>query len=102
MLDGSRLYLLHPVNVAVNELLNHGQLECRREHTASSTSRTDMLWVHIHGNQITNIAVLEFKNTFVLHEADFRPAMVNASSAQEMLDDTFTTDTETLLMANAC
>jgi hypothetical protein len=40
--DASRLYLIHPVNVAAKELLNHGQLECRREHITSPTSRTDI------------------------------------------------------------
>jgi hypothetical protein len=57
--------------------------------------------VHIHENQTTNIAVLEFKNTFVLCEADFRPAMANASEAEQMLEDAFETDNETLLTGNA-
>jgi hypothetical protein len=101
VLDASRLYLLHPVNVAVNELLKNGRLECRREHVASSTSRTDILWVHIHNDQTTNIAVLEFKNAFVLRKADFSPAMVNASEAERAVAKTFAGDTETLLTGNA-
>ena len=101
VLDASRLYLLHPVNVAVKELLNHGHLECRREHTASPTSRTDIVWVHIDGNQTTNVAVLEFKNTYVLREDDFRPAMANANEAERKLQDAFDTNTDTLLTGNA-
>jgi len=42
VLDASRLYLLYPVHAAVKELLSHGRLECRREHT-SHTSRTDIV-----------------------------------------------------------
>jgi hypothetical protein len=100
VLDASRLYLLHPVNVAVKELLKDGQLECRREHTASRTSRTDLLWMHIDGNQTTNVAVLEFKNTHVLHEEDFRLAMVNANEAEQALLDVADANTTTLLTGN--
>jgi hypothetical protein len=99
--DASRLYLLHPVNVAVRELLNHGQLECRREHAASHTSRTDIVWVHVDGNQTTNVAILEFKNAYVLHEEEFRPAMTNANEAEEKLNDVFDTEVDTLLTGNA-
>jgi hypothetical protein len=101
VLDASRLYLLHPVNVAANELLNYGRLECRREHIASQTSRTDVLWVHIHENKTTNIAVLEFKNAFVLQEAEFRLAMGDASEAGQKLEEAFNTDAKTLLTGNA-
>jgi hypothetical protein len=51
--------------------------------------------------RLPNIAVLEFKNTFVLREADFRPAMANASEAEQMLEDAFETDNKTLLTGNA-
>jgi hypothetical protein len=101
VLDASRLYLLHPVNVAANELLNRGRVECRREHTARNTSRMDILWVHIHGNHTTDIAVLEFKNTYVLHEADFLPAMTNASGAAQKLVAASGSDSGTLLTRNA-
>ena len=39
-----------------------------------------------NGNQIINIAVLEFKNTQVMHLADFSKAMANQGNAKSMRD----------------
>ncbi|PGH12372.1 hypothetical protein AJ79_04320 [Helicocarpus griseus UAMH5409] len=103
VLDASRLYLLHPVNIAIGQLLRGGiKLVCKREHTASNTARTDILWVHQHGEDTTDVAVLEFKNTYILHENEFRAAMGSDDQAEGMVYKAMGTGSEkTLLNGNA-
>ncbi|MCJ1260006.1 hypothetical protein MMC24_007846 [Lignoscripta atroalba] len=86
VLRASFLYLLHPVDVAVSRLLGTGSLDCRGEVSSMGGCRNDIKWVYRNGNQTTNIAVLEFKNTKVMHWQDFGFAMANSNNAKTMRD----------------
>lgn len=76
VLRASILHLLHPVNIAASTLVPTGQLFCQTEQYSTHQSRTDITWVYQHPQtqQLTNVAVLELKNTKVLKWADFSPA----------------------------
>lgn len=104
--DIARLNLVHAVNVVANELLKskkNGRLECRRERSVLHASRPDMLWVWVDSKGVeTNIAALEFKNTFILHYTDFKPAIANDNSvAAQKLKKLLKEHKESLLERNA-
>lgn len=104
VLRASNLYLLHPVNIAVNSLITNGHLYCTSEQSSHGGVRTDIRWVYrsSQSGQKTNIAVLEFKNTQVLRWADFLPATTDQQHAQDKLDDAQEKRHYTHLMDNAC
>ncbi|ERF71819.1 hypothetical protein EPUS_01734 [Endocarpon pusillum Z07020] len=103
VLRASNLYLLHPVNVAVKSLITNGDLYCTSEQSSRGGCRTDIRWVYrsSQSGQTTNIAVLEFKNTQVLHWADFLPASTDQQHAQAKLDDAQEKPKYTHLINNA-
>lgn len=101
VLRASFLYLFHPVHVAASRLLNTGNPDCRGELSATGGCRTDVRWVYRNGSQMTNIAVLEVKNTKVIHWNDFAFAMANTSNAKARRDAGFSSATSTLLRENA-
>ncbi|QSS61736.1 hypothetical protein I7I51_03913, partial [Histoplasma capsulatum] len=86
VLRASVLYLIHPVNVVANRLLNTGSLDCRGELASGGGCRTDVRWVYRNGSQTPNIAVLEVKYTKVLHLNDFHPALTNQQNARAKRD----------------
>ncbi|EEH33162.2 hypothetical protein PAAG_04215 [Paracoccidioides lutzii Pb01] len=70
------------LNVVANRLLNTGSLDCRGELASGGGCRTNVRWVYRNGSQTTNIAVLEVKNTKVLHLNDFHQALTNQQNAR--------------------
>ncbi|KAK2795043.1 hypothetical protein FQN50_009802 [Emmonsiellopsis sp. PD_5] len=86
VIRASLLYLLHPVNIAASRLLPAGRLYCRGEQSSGGGCRTDVRWVYHNGGQMVNIAVLELKNTKVVHWGDFAHAMANEGNAKAMHD----------------
>lgn len=95
VLRASSLYLFHPVNVAATSLLKAkgiqgGKLECGSERTTTQRNRTDIKWVFKadSGKQVT-IAVLELKNTKIIHQKDFAPALIaEATSVEDSGEET--------------
>ncbi|PGH28295.1 hypothetical protein AJ80_00186 [Polytolypa hystricis UAMH7299] len=67
-------------------LLAAGNLLCRGEVTSNGGCRTDVRWVYRNGSQMTTIAILEVKNTKVLHAADFTPASATVNNARAKRD----------------
>ncbi|OJD28487.1 hypothetical protein ACJ73_00118 [Blastomyces percursus] len=102
VLRASNLYLLHPVNVVANRLLAAGSLLCRGEVTSNGGCRTDVRWVYCNGSQMTTIAILEVKNTKVLHVADFTPAIATVNNARARRDDAQGQQHHTHFERNAC
>ena len=98
----SMLYLIHPVNVAASKLLgnNNKTLYCRSE-ILSGSSRTDIRWQVTDGHTYRNVAVLEFKNTKVLHWQDFRKASPQGVSAKDMRNTALGRKDQTLFESNA-
>jgi hypothetical protein len=82
-----RFYFTHPVNVAASLLMPPGgRLECRIE-MSDPRIRTDVRWVYRHGNKTINVAVLEFKNTKVIHRKYFENAMTSSRGAAKKVRD---------------
>lgn len=101
VLRASSLYLFHPVHVAISQLLNTGTLDCRGELSATGGCRTDIRWVYRNGNQMINIAILEVKNTKVIHWDDFASAMANHNSAKMKRDLAYSRKNNTHFRQNA-
>ncbi len=81
VLRASFMYLLHPVNVAASQLVNGPhRLQCVGE-VSERGIRTDIKWIARSNTGTITIAVLEFKNTRILHWEDFQPAMANWQNA---------------------
>src|SRR5438034_8184288 len=78
VIRASVLYLLHPVNVAVSQLIPQcGDIYCKSEMIPGAGCRTDVIWQYHCGQQSIKIAVLESKNTAILHYNDFAQAMAS-------------------------
>lgn len=83
ILRTSTLYLLHPVNVAATRLISNGRLYCTSEQSSTGGIRTDIRWVYQSSQgQTTNVAVLELKNTRVLHWSDYSSAQTTQQNAR--------------------
>ncbi|KAN0075113.1 hypothetical protein V8E54_007724 [Elaphomyces granulatus] len=75
------------LNVAASLLMPPGgRLECRIE-MLDPRIRTDVRWVYRHGNKTINVAVLEFKNTKVIHRKYFENAMTSSRGAAKKVRD---------------
>jgi hypothetical protein len=102
----SQLYLIHPVNIAAASVIerfgpNPGRLYCLAEHTTSD-SRTDFKWTfHPQHGQPRQIAVLELKNTSVLHWDDWRHAFCAPQQAYQKLNAAYNQADFTFLSRNA-
>ena len=102
----SQLYLIHPVNIAATSVIerfgpNPGRLYCLAEHTMSD-SRTDFKWTfHPQHGQPRQIAVLELKNTSVLHWDDWQPAFCAPQQAYHKLYAAYDREYSTFLSRNA-
>ena len=71
------LQLIHPVNIALQEICPPGtRIFCRAETSTDGTSCFDVEWslYDIRGTHLSRLAVLEVKNTNVVHKDDFRRA----------------------------
>jgi hypothetical protein len=98
----SDVYLINPVNIAIQELLpNGGRVICRGEQTDRKKNRTDLRWTYFKGSQSAGIAVLEMKAPFVLRWNDFGEAVATASNAKQMHDKAHRFPEHTLLKDNA-
>lgn len=95
------LYLLHPVHVAVLELLETGTLDWKGEQSATGGCQTDIRWVYRKGNQTTDIAVLKLKNTNVIYWDNFKSAMVAPENAEKKQDLAYGRDEQTFFTGNA-
>ena len=101
------LYLLNPVNKAVEGLRPAGRrIDCITDASRGTTSRTGRF--RDAQNRSTRFAILEFKNTYALHWADFEPAMADLdpnapvhTQPEGMVSSSFATTTGTLLAGNA-
>ncbi|KAE8151736.1 hypothetical protein BDV25DRAFT_128539 [Aspergillus avenaceus] len=73
----STLQLLHPVNIALQEFAPSGTVVvCSSEKQGGQNSRFDIQWSlrSEDGRFLTTLAILEVKNTHVVHKTDFTPA----------------------------
>ncbi|KAI9781091.1 MAG: hypothetical protein M1816_002562 [Peltula sp. TS41687] len=102
----SFLYFLHPINIAVTQLLSvgrvNGRLECTCE-MVGERSRTDIAWRFRPDTGSTGyiIAILELKNHGVVHWRDFEPAVADAKTASDKIESAMGSPTSTLLRGNA-
>ncbi|KFY10927.1 hypothetical protein V491_07406 [Pseudogymnoascus sp. VKM F-3775] len=75
----SRMTLLHPVNIVARAAIidKTSKLECRHQMFLDPTSRPDITWVYVDSSGDERvIAIMDFKNTNILHEVDFRGARI--------------------------
>ncbi|KAL1853031.1 hypothetical protein Plec18170_005613 [Paecilomyces lecythidis] len=95
------LYLLHPVNMLLSAGLPQGyQIYCQGEVTAVR-SRFDIQWTLKYDNTEVTMAILELKNTKVVHYQDFAPAFATPENAATMLEDAMDIESGTFLTGNA-
>ena len=94
-------YLLHPVHIAVSDMLETGTLDCKGEQSAAGGCQTDIRWVYRTRDQTTNIAVLELKNTNVIYWDDFKRAMVAPENAEKKRDSAYGCVNQTFFTGNA-
>ncbi|RAK88471.1 hypothetical protein BO79DRAFT_173240 [Aspergillus costaricaensis CBS 115574] len=98
------LQLIHPVNIALQQTCPRGtRIICRTESTTSSTSRLDVEWslYNTQGALLSRLAILEIKNTNVIHRDDFQRAAVNEQNFQAKTARAMDTESLTLLQRNA-
>ncbi|KAI9873928.1 MAG: hypothetical protein M1830_010382 [Pleopsidium flavum] len=78
VVHASRLYLLHPINMALQGLTDT-PIACQAEESQGSTARTDISWKYYdeQNEEWKMLAILEFKNTFLLIEREFTRAMAD-------------------------
>ena len=98
----SDLYLINPVNIAIQKLLPRGgRIFCRAEQVGRKKNRTDRRWTYRRNGQSVDIAILELKAPFVLKSNDFKYAMVTTSKAREKNDAAQSMENSTHLKRNA-
>lgn len=101
----STMQLIHPVNMALEEITPPGTtIVCGTETHGGPGSRFDMQWsLYSDGGKLLKLlAVLEFKNTHVIHWRDFAPAVVTEDNHDVKLAKAFGQNEEhTLLQDNA-
>ncbi|KAI9695807.1 MAG: hypothetical protein M1836_006073 [Candelina mexicana] len=104
------LYLLNPVNVALERLCPAGcRIDCITDGPHGTSSRADIVWRYRDTqSQTTSFAVLEFKNTYAIHWADFEPGMANLDpyapvdqQPASMVANSYTAEDGTFLDGNA-
>ncbi|GKZ25476.1 hypothetical protein AbraIFM66951_001016 [Aspergillus brasiliensis] len=98
------LQLIHPVNIALQQICPGGtRLVCRTETSTSSTSRFDVEWslYDVQNVLLSRLAILEIKNTHVIRKIDFQRAAVNEQIFQAKLTSAMAADGMTLLRSNA-
>ncbi|GLA33127.1 hypothetical protein M752DRAFT_253262 [Aspergillus phoenicis ATCC 13157] len=104
VLRPATLQLIHPVNIALQQICPRDtRIICRTETSTSSTSRLDVEWslYDAQGVLLSRLAILEIKNTHVIHKSDFQHAAVNEQNFQAKLARAMDKDNMTLLQQNA-
>jgi hypothetical protein len=106
VLRATGLYLLHPVNVVAASLVHNGRLTCTSETATTKGGRTDIIWMHQadNANELKPIAILELKNTKVLHLSDFQPAYCPTQTKEldrNKIETAFEKTSKTHLIGNA-
>lgn len=78
VVHASRLYLIHPINMALQGL-TETRITCQAEESHGPTARTDISWKYFDDeeNEWRTLAILEFKNTYMLVQDDFAPGMAD-------------------------
>lgn len=95
------LYLLHPVNILLSGGLPQGyEIYCQGE-VPAVRSRFDIQWTLKRGNTEVTMAILELKNTKVVHRGDFASAAATPQNAATKLRAAKGSNEGTLLRNNA-
>ncbi|KAL4888049.1 hypothetical protein BDV59DRAFT_189429 [Aspergillus ambiguus] len=98
------LQLIHPVNIALQQICPPGtRLFCRTETSTSGTSRFDVEWslYDARGTLLSRLAILEIKSTNVIHRDDFKRAAVDEWSFQSKMARAMAAESSSLLRRNA-
>lgn len=98
------LQLIHPVNIALQQICPPGtRIFCRTETSTSGTSRFDVEWslYDTRGNLLSRLAILEIKSTHVIHKDDFKRAAVDEANYQSKMVRAMDTESSSLLKRNA-
>lgn len=102
VLRAATLQLIHPVNVVLSERLPpDARIYCESEVAEGVHSRFDMQWTLVQGGTETKLAILEVKNTKVIHWTEFAPAEATQENAEKMMESVMERQTGTLLAGNA-
>lgn len=72
------LYLIHPVNMALQA--TGSSISCRSELTHGPSARTDIIWMSRMGNKRVTLGVLELKNTQLLVKAHFDQGLADMAA----------------------
>jgi len=95
------LYILHPINEALNAR-HQNRIHCRSESTQISRGRCDVLWQFWNSDEgdWTVIAVLELKNRGVLQWSDIEGARRDEKTREDGLDEALSKRGRTLFLSN--
>lgn len=99
----SYLQLIHPVNMALQSICPpNTELVCNTE-ACAKLSRFDMQWALYDENdkKLRNLAILEFKNTHVLDQKDFKDAAATEDTLEKWREKAFARHSGSLLKKNA-
>ncbi|EEP77869.1 predicted protein [Uncinocarpus reesii 1704] len=100
----SALQLIHPINAVLSLLIPNGaKLLCRAEVTSpDQTPRTNLKWIYIDpSGQDQVVAILEYKNTGVIHFENWAGAITLPENAVERLLNAKEQINSTFLVGNA-
>ncbi|KAF9882550.1 hypothetical protein FE257_007285, partial [Aspergillus nanangensis] len=98
------LQLIHPVNIALQQICPTGtRIFCRTETSTSGTSRFDVEWslYDDRGTLLSRLAILEIKSTNVIHRDDFKRAAVDERDFKSKMATAMGTENSSLLRRNA-
>lgn len=98
------LQLIHPVNIALQQICSPGtRIFCRTETSTSGTSRFNVEWslYDTRGNMLSRLAILEIKSTNVIHKDNFKRAAIDEANYQSKIVRAIDTESSSLLKRNA-
>ena len=101
----SSYQLFHPVNIALQDVAPRGtKIICSTERPDGRFGRFDVQWsVYSKDNKhLKTLAILEVKNTHIIHKDDFTPAEATGQNYHEKMAEAFEVEPwHTLLEGNA-
>lgn len=88
VLRATTLYLLHPINLALNAKYEDTPIYCLSE-DSKERIRCDITWKYRDGRDLKTIAVLELKKRGALSWEDFERAESNAGNREDKMQEAY-------------
>ncbi|KAJ9373622.1 hypothetical protein DTO282F9_2830 [Paecilomyces variotii] len=102
VLSATILYILNPVNLAINRNLKQGSMTMSCEQTSPGRIRTDIRWSYRVSSMMIDVAILEVKAKDTLRWADIANAMARSDAEERQKHkEAYRSAKRTLFVSNA-